>query len=285
MDHETSHTAWSDQEVAVVVRCYLDMLTLELAGQRYRKSTYREQVLAQLFGQRSAGAVEFKYCNISAVMQLLQYPSIQGYKPRNNFQKSLLQEVEQQVMRHPHLAATVQAAVTLPAHTLPHPAFDHAWQAAPEATHQVSETNAAYAVRSPARRDYLAQEARNQALGLAGEEFVVGYERWKLQRHGLPGLADRVEHVAVTLGDGLGFDVRSFDLDGQECWIEVKTTNFAKNTPFYVTHNELATSQAEAEKFQLYRVFEFRRQPKFFALPGNIASHCTLDPVTYRASL
>ena len=177
MDHETSHTTWSNQEVAVVVRSYLDMLTLELAGQRYRKSTYREQVLAQLSGQRSSGAVEFKYCNISAVMQLLQYPSIQGYKPRNNFQKSLLQEVEQQVMQHPHLAATVQAAVTLPAHTLPHPAFDHAWQAAPEATHQVSETNAAYAVRSPARRDYLAQEARNQALGLAGEEFVVGYER------------------------------------------------------------------------------------------------------------
>jgi hypothetical protein len=38
-------------------------------------------------------------------------------------------------------------------------------------------------------------------------------------------LARRVEWVASTVGDGLGFDILSFDeLDGSERFIEVKTT-------------------------------------------------------------
>lgn len=30
------------------------------------------------------------------------------------------------------------------------------------------------------QRDYLEREARNRSLGLAGEEFIVQYERWRL---------------------------------------------------------------------------------------------------------
>lgn len=234
-------------------------------------------------GHRTAASIEFKYCNISAVMQLLQYPSIRGYKKRDNFQKSLLQEVEKQVLEHPRLGALVQSAVMLPAEAPLTPAFDKVLQMPPSKSQHLQESLAAYAVRSPARRDYLAQEARNRSLGLAGEQFVVTYERWRLQQKCLPGLAEKVEHVAQTMGDGLGFDVRSFDAYGNEKWIEVKTTSFTKDTPFYVTHNELQVSRAQADRFHLYRVYEFRKQPKMFALAGCLDQHCALDPVTFSA--
>lgn len=65
------------------MRSYLDMLALELAGQQYSKSAFRDRLIEQLQGTRSKGSIEFKHCNISAVMQQLGYPSIQGYKRRN----------------------------------------------------------------------------------------------------------------------------------------------------------------------------------------------------------
>ncbi|MEG2975478.1 MAG: DUF3883 domain-containing protein, partial [Comamonas sp.] len=120
--------------------------------------------------------------------------------------------------------------------------------------------------------------------GLAGERFVIAYECWKLEQHGLHDLAKKVEHVSQTQGDGLGFDVRSFDLQGHEQLIEVKTTSFAKETPFFLSHNELKVSQAETQKYHLRRVYSFRTQPRFFTLQGDIGQHCCLDPVTYRAS-
>lgn len=277
------HTAWTTAEVRATVDSYLGMLVQELAGQRYNKSACRQLLFQTLEGQRSHASIEFKYCNISAVLQLLHYPSINGYKRRNNFQKSLIEAVECQVPHYPQLASIVQAAVTQPAVVPAAPQFDQVRQPPPAPTHRVSEALMAYAVRSPVQRDYLAQEARNQSLGLAGERFAVAYEQWRLTQLGLPGLAQRVEHVSLTLGDGLGFDIRSFDALGQEQMIEVKTTRFAKDTPFFVSRNELHVSEQNAEHFQLYRIYEFRQQARLFALPGPISAHCQLDPVTYRA--
>ena len=44
--------------------------------------------------------------------------------------------------------------------------------------------------------------------------------------------------VALTCGDGLGFDILSFDeVDDSEQLLEVKTTGLGKHFPFYVTEN------------------------------------------------
>lgn len=275
---------WTSQEITAVVCSYLDMLSLELAGQRYSKANFRKLLLEQLKGKRSEGSIEFKHCNISAAMKLLGYPPIQGYKPRTNFQKSLLDEVIQQIAAYRSLDQIVQSAVMQPAQAPLLLSFNEVPQQAPEKSHRVAEPLAQYVAGHPSKRDFLEQEARNQSLGLAGERFVVAYECWKLEQHGLHDLANKVEHVSQTLGDGLGFDVRSFDLKGHEQLIEVKTTSFAKETPFFLSHNELKVSQAETQKYHLHRVYSFRTQPRFFTLQGDIAQHCCLDPITYRAS-
>src|SRR5690606_33207345 len=151
---------------------------------------------------------------------------------------------------------------------------------------RVRETPASYAPRfSPARRDYLAQEARNRSLGRAGELFVLEVEARRLHAAGKRTLGNRVDHVAVTRGDGLGYDVLSFEEDGRERLIEVKTTAFGELTPFYVSRNELARSEADAASYRLYRLFDFRQRPRLFSLPGAIAGHCQLDAVSYLARL
>jgi hypothetical protein len=143
---------------------------------------------------------------------------------------------------------------------------------------------APYRDYAPVKRDYIAQEARNTTLGFAGEEFVVRFEHWRLNQLGQSKLAELVEHVSQTKGDGLGYDVLSFEANGKERFIEVKTTAFGKETPFFVTRNELDFSKDASDHFVLFRLFEFRQTPRLFALNGALDQHCSLDPVTYRAS-
>jgi len=50
-------------------------------------------------------------------------------------------------------------------------------------------------------------------------------------------LAERIEHIALTEGDGIGYDIRSFERDGSDRFIEVKTTAYGKQTPFFVSRN------------------------------------------------
>lgn len=133
--------------------------------------------------------------------------------------------------------------------------------------------------------NYLEREARNAALGAAGEQFVMDLEHRRLWEAGAKHLAERVEHSARTRGDGLGYDILSFDPDGRERLIEVKTTSFGMMTPFFATDREVTVSAEHAESFHLYRLFRFRSDPKVFILPGSLRDSVTLDPVQYRASL
>jgi hypothetical protein len=275
---------WSRLEVEACVADYRHMLTLELNGQRYSKTEHARALMQKLNG-RSLGSVEFKHCNISAVMLELGYPSIRGYKRRGNYQSLLLDVVEAQVEGDALLQAAAQSAVLRPAAAIALEQINDIWVSPPKPD-RVRETPAEYARRfSPARRDYLAQEARNRSLGSAGELFVVEIESRRLHAAGKKGLSKRVDHVAASQGDGLGYDVLSFEENGRERLIEVKTTAFGHLTPFFVTRNELARSEADAERYHLYRLFDFRDHPRLFSVPGRISERLQLDPVTYLARL
>jgi len=272
-------------EVEACVADYLRMLTLELNGQRFNKAEHANALLKKLDG-RSRQSVEFKHCNISSVMLVLGYPYVDGYKPRGNYQAILVDVVESQVEHSPGLQEAVQAAVFRPAAELTaqiDPTL--VWVPVPVAT-QVAEARAPYEpCFSASRRDYLAEEARNRSLGRAGELFVADLEAQRLMAAGKKRLAGRVEHVAATRGDGLGYDVHSFDTNGRDRLIEVKTTSFGSLTPFFVSRNELARSNRDESIFRLYRVFDFRKQPRLFELPGTITNHCLIEASTFLARL
>lgn len=275
---------WSPEEVAAIVADYLAMLLAELSGQSVNKSAHRRVLLGKLNG-RSESSVEFKHANISAAMLELGLPYIKGYQPRANFQRdALLREIEAQVVRHDRLDVVAMEAARREAVELERDDFAAVAELPPERNLEVREPSRAYRRRA-FHRDYLEQEAANRSLGRAGEDFVVRFERWRLLQVGAGQLAERVEHVAKTRGDGLGYDVLSFASDGAERFIEVKTTSFGKRTPFFVSSNEVEFARSESDRFRLYRVFDFRVEPRLFELAGQIENHCVLDPHSFKASL
>jgi hypothetical protein len=132
------------------------------------------------------------------------------------------------------------------------------------------------------------RDARNAALGLAGEELVVAQEIARLREANRSDLADRVVHTSLIEGDSAGYDVRSFSPEGEPRHIEVKTTRGRRTTAFYVTANEVAFSGRHPDTYRLYRLFEFDpklNSAKYYVVAGALEQHFSLEPTEFRVRL
>jgi hypothetical protein len=272
---------WSHQEVEAIVSDYLQMLTLELLGQSFNKSDHRRRLKTLLNGRTDA-SIEFKHGNISAAMIDLGYFPLRGYRARDNYQSMLAEVLVLQIRNHPLIdeAARVIADQKAVVPTL----IDFSKVATTAPLKKKPPPNLTPPSFRAVKRDYLEQEARNQSLGLAGELFVLEFENRRLWQLGEKKLANRIDHVSVSKGDGLGYDILSFEPGGEERLIEVKTTAHTRETPFFVTRGELALSKTRESQFHLYRLFDFRKTPRLFELSGALDVNFLLDPVTYKAS-
>jgi hypothetical protein len=276
---------WSKLEVEAVTADYIAMLLNQLRHQPYSKTDHR-RLLAQLLENRSDGSIERKHQNISAVLISIGYPYISGYKPLGNYQRLLAEVVTDRVVSDQVLAAVVREAVGQPA--IP-PSVENILavvENAPESAayvyHPAAEQSAVAARRRPPV-NYLERESNNSSLGRAGEEFALSFERARLISLGKNQLAERVEHISITEGDGSGFDIRSFEAGGSDRFIEVKTTAYGKMTPFFVSRNEVSVSAARGSRFHLYRLFEFRDDARLYMLNGSLREVCLLEPVQFAA--
>jgi hypothetical protein len=155
----------------------------------------------------------------------------------------------------------------------------------PKASIPSSSAEQSRAPRRVLKVNYLEREAQNRSLGAAGEEFVINFERARLIRVGREGLAAQIEHTSRVRGDGDGFDILSFEESGRERLIEVKTTKYGRETPFFVSRNELVVSEARADLYHLYRLFKFRDAPRIFTLNRTLSTTCRLAAFTYRANV
>jgi len=279
---------WSREEVEATVADYFDMLEQELRGRDCNKSEHRRR-LAGLLGGRTDGAIERKHQNISAILIKLGFVYMSGYKPLRNYQQLLLEAVSGRLENSQSLVDLVRAQVAEPA---PVPSVADILAALVEAPVPDADRNrydrtivrerlSTYRVGV----DYLAMEAGNRSLGAAGEEFVCRFEIARLAHAGKERLASKVERVSETRGDGLGFDVLSFETSGRERWIEVKTTAYGASTPFFVSRKEVAVSRDARDQFHLYRAFNFRRQPRMFAKQGPLDQSFGLEPCQFVATV
>lgn len=279
---------WSRSEVEVIIADYFAMLEAELRGEPFSKTDHRRALVA-LLNDRSEQSVEFKHANISAVLIELGIPYIAGYKPRSNYQLLLAEVVAERLAVQDRLIRVVAED----ADKVVLPSFDDVLRALvdppPSAgpKPKVAEPKLSpymAAIPRPAV-NYLEREARNRGLGAAGEEFVLRFEQARLAHEGQDRLASKIEHVSRIRGDGAGYDILSFESTGAERLIEVKTTKYGRETPFFVSRNELSVSQAYEDRYQLYRVFNLRGEAKLFTLPGAFSTTCALKPSTYQASV
>jgi hypothetical protein len=267
---------------------YFAMLEKELLGKPFNKSEHRKALSPHL-AARSDGSIEFKHANISAVLAGQGSPYVEGYKPRGNYQSLLAQEVEAFLDQHPTFLEQLTSAPTLnpvqapPADRLD---LDAIIEDSPEQIIGPKELTKPWLSRKGCRIDFAERDARNRHLAKLGEEFVVSLERQRLRMVGRDDLALKVEWVSQTIGDGLGFDVLSFDdTDESEKLIEVKATGLGKFFPFYVILNEVRCSEDMTEKFHLFRVFDFARSPRVYILSGSLRSTLHLDLTLFRATI
>jgi Domain of unknown function (DUF3883) len=273
---------WSREEVEATVADYFRMLELELGGHPYNKRAHNRELTKQL-AHRTSTAIELKHQNISAILLELGCGYIPGYKPRSNYQQLLFDFVAARLAEdksfHRILLQDVEREVVMPEISK----ISGVLVEAPRVNRVREPGEARNSGRRGIFRDYLEIESRNRSLGLAGEQFVAEFEARRLHAGGHKDLANRIDHVSISQGDGLGFDVLSFEPDGRERFIEVKTTHFGALAPFYVSPNELKFSQEKKDHYVLARVHEFRSQPKIFELRGAISGNVILNPASYQA--
>ena len=98
---------------------------------------------------------------------------------------------------------------------------------------------------------------KNTELGKTGEDVVVEYEKTRLILEGREDLADKVFATREIAGNAERFDVLSYDKDGNEKYIEVKTTKGGLNNIFHISENEVEFSEQYKDKYYLYRVYNF----------------------------
>ena len=266
--------AWTVDEIELVVTVYFDLLAAELRGERPVKAT-RMRDLQRLMPARTVGSIERKMSNISSILDERQQPWIDGYKPLSHIQAALEPIVLARLGQERRLSETMAEYVanTLPAPTAKRVATDDVLVEPPSMTRgtkgaSIGLTSGAFGA---------VQDFRNRQLGKAGEEWVLDAERESLDRHGRRDLADSVVWVARDLGDGAGYDIASFRDDGTPRHIEVKTTNLGSRTPFYVTRWEVEVSGKESEIYSLYRVFDFRSDPRIYRLDGSVEKSARLE--------
>ncbi len=251
------------------------MLAADLSGQPYVKSRHSAALMAQI--GRSHRSVEFKHQNISAVLDELGLPWIPGYVPKNNYQNSIFDAIDRYLTRH---QAIFEIAPTLPT---PTPAPSTVFVPQPILT-EADRQMPARLQRLVRKFDPVERDHRNRSLGKAGEAFVLEVERKRLQEVDRADLARKVRWVAAEDGDGAGYDVLSFSQTGCERLIEVKTTNGAARTPFFLTRNEHAFATERPEDWRIYRVHLFAKDPRIFTISPPLEGAVILRPETWRAS-
>ncbi|HEY1224928.1 MAG TPA: DUF3883 domain-containing protein [Brevundimonas sp.] len=313
-DQSKRGTDWNADELDAIVADYFAMLAMDAANQPFVKA-HRAQALDAGIG-RGHKSIEFKHMNISAVAAELGLPFVRGYRPMSNYQAAIFPAIDRYLSAHPEAWRIGDAQLLAPSPSMagggvsdtsrafaspftasagptPTDAVPTLSQAARPALRLLifeppPEPGAARARPEGLRRlirkfDPAAQDASNRALGKAGEEHIYFSERDRLIAAERPDLASKVQWTSQELGDGAGYDIRSYDPSGAERFIEVKTTRGGARTDFFLSRNERAFSDEEPERYRLYRLYEFAAEPRLFALQPPLDQAVRLETETWRA--
>lgn len=192
---------WTDEELDLIVADYFSMLVSEISRALYDKTQHRQALMSLI--NRSNSSIEFKHHNISAVLQQLDLPWINGYKPRPHFQKTIVNAIDRYLSQHPtaqHPEALAGSFADRPQLFVEPPPELGPKALRPEVIQRLVRKF------NPAERDFL-----NRKLGHDGEETIFLFEQQRLRQLDRPDLAKKVRWVSKEDGDGAGYDILSFD--------------------------------------------------------------------------
>jgi hypothetical protein len=137
--------------------------------------------------------------------------------------------------------------------------------------------------------DFEKENNKNKRLGEHGELVVMNAERYSLRKMNKADLADRIRQISKE-NSSAGYDILSFEEDGRNKYIEVKSTNNSPSSQvnFLITINECEKAK-ELKNYYIYIVFNVKsknpiigrlRDPFSFQGKG-----CTLTPISFRVEI
>lgn len=131
--------------------------------------------------------------------------------------------------------------------------------------------------------DYEKEARQLKKLGDRGEKIVLDMERKRLRALGYPDLAKKVTKAKY---DYLGYDIKSFETNGDPRYIEVKATRSKVGTAnFFLSSNELDKAKKLSNYF-IYMVYDIISQsPKIWIIanPFNPENKMVVKtPISYR---
>ena len=135
------------------------------------------------------------------------------------------------------------------------------------------------------KQDYSEKNKNAKRIGNRGEQVVLIAEKTKLINVRRIDLSEKINHISES-DDGAGYDIQSFDTDGNEIYIEVKATikKMGKNN-FFISHNEYQLS-LDKDNYFIYYVFEVNtKSPKIWILNPKTFfndSNVNISPIKYR---
>lgn len=129
---------------------------------------------------------------------------------------------------------------------------------------------------------------KKSKIGNLGGLYVLEIEKSKINLLN-PEFLNKIFH-ASNHSDSYGYDILSFDENGNEIFIEVKTTVNKNPDQFFITKNELLVMSEKDEAYHLYFVYEFdeiKNSGKIKILKGEkeIMNNISLEPLNYSAKL
>jgi hypothetical protein len=128
------------------------------------------------------------------------------------------------------------------------------------------------------KSDYSRKEEQNRKTGISGESYILSIENQKLKNLGLPLKA---EWVSQNQGDGLGYDIVSYNENKEKIYIEVKTTKGLEGDRFFITATELEACKQYGDNYYLYRLFDFMKTNKIAIYRGAEVERLCNSPFQY----
>lgn len=137
--------------------------------------------------------------------------------------------------------------------------------------------------------DFENQNKRNRKLGEHGESVVLKFEKDFLIKNNRPDLAEKIRQISKE-DVSAGYDILSYEVNGKEKYIEVKSTNSSPSgsASFLISTNEY-TKAREIENYYIYVVFDARSfNPKVWPIKNPISLEgkgLSLSPTSFRVIL
>ena len=262
------------------------MLKADVNGDLYSRADHRNRLQKEL-GLEDDDVIDATCGKISAVLSEIGLPVLDGFLPNGDVPAELETTVHVYIEGAPEVIESLwvdrdPSKVSVPVELDDSRAF---WVAAPPRSDFRPDPDNSWVPGIPLEIDFREREQRGNALQIAGERFVLAFERARLRESGRKDLVEQLGWVTQTHGYDLGYHIRSFDEKGRDRLIAVKTTNFGPRFPFTLSRTELACGKANTDNYFIYRVFGFSRGAKLFIVEGGITNESDLLPVSFRVSM